>query len=123
MRPRYLTLLLLITFLGCASSAYAQQEAVTIKQLQGYLDQIGLKYVTHPKNENALVVTTRDNEVAERLDLYIEIRKDQTVILTVYAKSKGRYFNLSRVADKEKLFQRLLEENYAGFTTFFVDRQ
>jgi hypothetical protein len=122
MKPRYLTPAFLFAFLGCTSSAYAQQEAVTIKQLQGYLDQIGLKYVTHPKNENALVVTTRDNEAAERLDLYIEIRKDLTVILTVYAKSKGRYFNLSRVADKEKLFQKLLEENYAGFTTFFVDR-
>lgn len=122
MKQRFLTSLFLFALFNFASSAQAQ-EAVTIKQLQGYLDKIGLKYVTHPKNENALVVTTRENEAAERLDLYVEIRKDLTVILTVYAKSKGRYFNLSRVADKEKLFQKLLEENYAGFTTFFVDRQ
>ncbi|MEW6126351.1 MAG: hypothetical protein AB1757_04745 [Acidobacteriota bacterium] len=120
MKKRYLTFIFL--FLFFASSAEAQ-DAVNIKQLQGYLDKIGLKYVVHPKNDNTLVVTTRENEAAERLDLYVEIRKDLTVILTVYAKSKGRYFNLSRVADKEKLFQKLLEENYAGFTTFFVDRQ
>jgi hypothetical protein len=122
MKKRFLTCLFLLSILTIAPSAYAQ-EAITIKQLQGYLDKIGLKYVVHPKNDNALVVTTRDNEAAERLDLYVEIRKDLTVILTVYAKSKGRYFNLSRVADKEKLFHKLLEENYAGFTTFFVDRQ
>jgi hypothetical protein len=119
MRKRYLTFFALI---GLAQGASAQ-EAVTIKQLQGYLDKMALKYVVHPKNDSALVVTTSDNEAAERLDLYIEIRKDRTVVLTVYAKAKGRYFNLSRVAEKEKLFQRLLEENYAGFTTFYIDKQ
>jgi hypothetical protein len=122
MKKRYLALLLACAFSALSQTAYAQ-EPVTLKQLQGYLDKLGLKYVAHPKNDNALVVTTSENEAAERLDLYIEIRKDQTVVLTAYAKSKGRYFNLSRVAEKEKLFQRLLEENYAGFTAFYIDKQ
>jgi hypothetical protein len=121
MKKRYLTVLACACF-SLAQTAYAQ-EPVTLKQLQGYLDKLTLKYVVHPKNDNALVVTTSENEAAERLDLYIEIRKDQTVVLTAYAKSKGRYFNLSRVAEKEKLFQRLLEENYAGFTAFYIDKQ
>jgi hypothetical protein len=120
MKKRFLTFL--FAFAVLAQTSYAQ-EPVTLKQLQGFLDKMALKYVVHPQNDNALVVTTSENEVAERLDLYIEIRKDQTVVLTVYAKSKGRYFNLSRVAEKEKLFQRLLEENYAGFTTFYIDKQ
>jgi hypothetical protein len=122
MSKRYLTFLLAFAFFALAQTSYAQ-EAVTIKQLQGYLDKMTLKYVVHPKNDNALVVTTSENEAAERLDLYIEIRKDRTVVLSVYAKSKGRYFNLSRVAEKERLLQRLLEENYAGFTTFYIDKQ
>jgi hypothetical protein len=122
MKTRYWTGLLVFAVVALAQTGHAQ-EAVTIKQLQGYLDKMALKYVVHPKNDNALVVTTSENEAAERLDLYIEIRKDQTLVLTVYAKAKGRYFNLSRVAEKEKLFQRLLEENYAGFTTFFIDKQ
>jgi hypothetical protein len=122
MSKRYLTFLLAFAFLAPSQTTYAQ-EPVTIKQLQGYLDKMTLKYVVHPKNDKALVVTTSENEAAERLDLYIEIRKDQTVVLSVYAKSKGRYFNLSRVAEKERLLQRLLEENYAGFTTFYIDKQ
>jgi hypothetical protein len=122
MKKRYLTFLFTFAFFVSAQASYAQ-EPVTLKQLQGFLDKMALKYVVHPQNDNALVVTTSENEAAERLDLYIEIRKDQTVVLTVYAKSKGRYFNLSRVAEKEKLFQRLLEENYAGFTTFYIDKQ
>ncbi|MBI3651510.1 MAG: YbjN domain-containing protein [Acidobacteria bacterium] len=122
MQKRYLTFLCGFAVLALASSSLAQ-EPVTLKQLQGYLDKMALKYVVHPKNDNALVVTTAENEAAERLDLYIEIRKDQTVVLTAYAKSKGRYFNLARVAEKEKLLQRLLEENYASFTTFYLDKQ
>jgi hypothetical protein len=122
MNKRYLTCLFSLLFFALAPRASAQ-EVVTLKQLQGYLDKMALKYVVHPKNDNALVVTTSENEAAERLDLYIEIRKDQTVVLTAYAKAKGRYFNLARVAEKEKLFQRLLEENYAGFTTFYIDKQ
>src|SRR5688572_32897474 len=113
MSKRYLTFFIAFAFFALAPATYAQ-EPVTLKQLQGHLDKMALKYVVHPKNDNALVVTTSENEAAERLDLYIEIRKDQTVVLTAYAKAKGRYFNLSRVAEKEKLFQRLLEENYAG---------
>ena len=109
-------------FLALAPVASAQ-EKVSLKTVQGYLDRIGLRYAPHPKNDNALVVTTTDNEVAERLDLYIEVRKDDSLMLTCYAKTKGRYFNLSRVADKEKLFQRLLEENYAGFAAFYIDKQ
>lgn len=120
MTKRFLTLLFFFALL--ASASYAQ-EPVTVKLLQGYLDKIGLKYVVHPKNDNTLVVTTRENEAAERLDMYIEIRADKSLVLTCYAKSKGRYFNLARVAEKEKLYQRLLEENYAGFTTFFIDKQ
>lgn len=122
MTKRYLIFLSAFAFFALAQVSYAQ-EPVTIKQLQGYLDKMALKYVVHPKNDSALVVTTSENEAAERLDLYIEIRKDLTVVLTAYAKAKGRYFNLSRVAEKEKLFQRLLEENYAGFTTFYLDKQ
>ena len=122
MNKRYLTFLFALACFALAQPSFAQ-EPVTLKQLQGYLDKLALKYVVHPKNDNALVVTTSENEVAERLDLYIEIRKDQTVVLTAYAKSKGRYFNLARVAEKEKLFQRLLEKNYAGFTTFYIDKQ
>ena len=120
MNKYYLTILFAVLALTRTGQA---QEPVTLKQLQGFLDKMALKYIVHPQNDNALVVTTSENESAERLDLYIEIRKDQTVVLTVYAKSKGRYFNLSRVAEKEKLFQRLLEENYAGFTTFYIDKQ
>ena len=120
MQRYFLTWLFFLAIL--ASSTFAQ-EPVTVKLLQGYLDKIGLKYVTHPKKDNTLVVTTRENEAAERLDLYIEIRADKSLVLTCYAKSRGRYFNLARVAEKEKLFQRLLEENYAGFTTFFIDKQ
>ena len=124
MNKRYLIFLFAFAHSALAQPSQAQtQEVVTLKQLQGYLDKMALKYVVHPKNDNALVVTTSENEAAERLDLYIEIRKDQTVVLTAYAKAKGRYFNLSRVAEKEKLFQRLLEENYAGFTTFYIDKQ
>jgi hypothetical protein len=123
MKRRYLTGFLALVFLALAPAGYAAQEALTLKQLQGYLDKMNLKYVVHPRNDNALVVTTSENEAAERLDLYIEIRRDQTLVLTAYAKSKGRYFNLSRVAEKEKLFQRLLEENYAGFTAFYIDKQ
>ena len=122
MSKPYLTFLLAFTLFALSQTSYAQ-EPVTLKHLQGYLDKMALKYVIHPQNDNALVVTTSENEAAERLDLYIEIRKDQTVVLTVYAKSKGRYFNLSRVAEKEKLLQRLLEENYAGFATFYIDKQ
>jgi hypothetical protein len=44
-------------------------------------------------------------------------------VLTAYPKFKGRYFNLSRAADREKLFERLLETNHRAFATFFIDNQ
>ncbi|HXG94912.1 MAG TPA: YbjN domain-containing protein [Blastocatellia bacterium] len=96
---------------------------ITTSTLRGYLDKMGLKYVPHPKNPEALVVPRTDNKYADRLDLYVEIAKDQTVVLTAYARSKGRYFNLSRATDREKLLQRLLEANHRAFATFFVDDQ
>jgi len=55
--------------------------------------------------------------------LYVEVRKDQSLVLTVYPKLKGRYFALARVTDREKMFQRLLETNHRAFATFFVDPQ
>ena len=128
MQNRLLTIALAASFLGILgfpglAPIASAQEKVSLKTVQGYLDRMGLRYAPHPKNDNALVVTTTDNEIAERIDLYIEVRKDGTLLLTCYAKTKGRYFNLSRVADKEKLFQRLLEENYVGFAAFYIDRQ
>ena len=101
----------------------AQQQEVTVQSLKGYLDKMGLRYVPHPKNPNALVVPRSDNKNAERLDLYVEVRKDRSLVLTVYPKLKGRYFTLARVGDREKLFQRLLEANHRAFATFFVDGQ
>ena len=101
----------------------AQQQGITTATLRGYLDKMGLRYVPHPKNPDALVVPRSENKYAERLDLYVEARKDQSLVLTVYPKLKGRYFTLARVADREKMFQRLLEANHRAFATFFVDGQ
>lgn len=105
-----------------SSVVYAQQ-AVTLESLRGYLDKMGLRYVAHPKNADALVVPRSENKNAERLDLYVEIRRDNSLVLTVYPKFRGRYFNLDRVTDREKLFQKLLESNQRAFATFFVDPQ
>lgn len=91
--------------------------------LRGYLDKMGLKYVPHPKNPDTLVVPRSENRYADRLDLYVEISKENSLVLTAYAKSKGRYFNLSRAAEREKVLQRLLEANHRSFATFFVDDQ
>ena len=107
---------------GGASGAQ-QQQGITIATLRGYLEKMGLRYVPHPKNPDALVAPRSENKNAERLDLYVETRKDQSLVLTVYPKLKGRYFTLARVADREKLFQRLLENNHRAFATFFVDPQ
>ena len=101
----------------------AQQQGIATATLRGYLDKMGLRYVPHPKNPDALVVPRSENKYAERLDLYVEARKDQSMVLTVYPKLKGRYFTLARVADREKMFQRLLEANHRAFATFFVDGQ
>jgi len=101
----------------------AQPQGITIAALRGYLDKMSLRYVSHPKNADALVVPRSENKNAERLDLYVELRKDQLLVLTVYPKLRGRYFTLARTTDREKMFQRLLEANHRAFTTFFIDPQ
>lgn len=101
----------------------AQQQGITTATLRAYLDKMELRYVPHPKNPDALVVPRSENKNAERLDLYVETRRDQSLVLTVYPKLKGRYFTLARVADREKMFQRLIEANHRSFATFFVDPQ
>jgi hypothetical protein len=84
---------------------------------------MGLRYVAHPKNPDALVVPRSENKNAERLDLYVEIQKEQSLVLTAYPKLHGRYFNLARANEREKILQRLLEANHRSFATFFVDGQ
>src|SRR5215813_15470880 len=108
-----ISVLLTITFAtaGTASQQPAISPTVTTETLRGYLDKMNLRYVPHPKNPDALVVPRSDNKYAERLDLYIEVRKDHSLVLIVYPKLKGRYFTLSRAVDREKMFQRLLEAN------------
>jgi len=101
----------------------AQQQGITTATLRGYLEKMGLHYVPHPKNPDALVAPRSENKNAERLDLYVEVRKDQSLVLTVYPKLRGRYFTLARTTDREKMFQRLLEANHRSFATFFVDGQ
>jgi hypothetical protein len=100
-----------------------QQRGITTPVLKGYLDKMGMQYVAHPKNANTLVVPRAENGHAERLDLYVEIRQDQSLVLTAYAKSHGRYFSLARSASREKMLQRLLEANHRAFSTFFADQQ
>ncbi|MEK6407480.1 MAG: YbjN domain-containing protein [Acidobacteriota bacterium] len=100
-----------------------QQQGITKQTLRGYFDKMGLRYVAHPKNPEALVVPRSDNRHAERLDLYVETRPDHSLVLTVYPKLRGRYFSLARATDREKLLQRLLEANHRAFATFFVDAQ
>ena len=109
-------------FFVCSASA-AQQQAMTVETLRGYLDKMGLRYVPHPKNADAVVVPRSENRNAERLDLYVELRRDKSLVLTVYPKLRGRYFTLERATDREKLLQRLLEANHRAFATFFADAQ
>jgi hypothetical protein len=103
-------------------ASHAQQQ-ITTATLRGYLDKMGLQYVAHPKTPDTLVVPRTKNERAERLDLYVEIRKDRSLVLSAYAKNNGRYFNLGRANEREKLLQKLLEANHRSFSTFFVDAQ
>lgn len=112
---------LLATLMMGASAA--QQQTLTIQTLRGYLDKMALRYVPHPKNSNAVVVPRSENKKAERLDLYVEVRKDESVVLSVYPRLRGRYFTLERTTDRERLFQRLLEANHRSFASFFVDGQ
>ena len=106
-----------------ALASHAQQSGITTTTLRSYLDKMGLQYVPHPKTPDTLVVPRTRNEHAERLDLYVEVRQDRSLVLTAYAKSKGKYFSLSRVTDREKLMQKLLEANHRSFSAFFVDAQ
>jgi hypothetical protein len=106
-----------------AVTASGQQQGITTETLRGYLEKMGLRYVPHPKNREALVVPRSENRNAERLDLYVEIRLEHSLVLTVYPKLHGRYFTLARAADREKLLQRLLETNHRSFAAFFVDAQ
>ena len=101
----------------------SDQRGISVTVLRGYLEKMGLKYVPHPKSSNALVVTRSDNEHADRVDLYLEIREDHTLVLMAYSKQQNGYFNMSRAADREKTLQRLLEANHRAFATFFVDNQ
>jgi putative sensory transduction regulator len=122
MKKRIAISVLIAATLAIGASG-AQQQAVTTATLRGYLDKMGLRYVPHPKNPDALVVPRSENKNAERLDLYVELRKDQSLVLTVYPKLRGRYFTLARTSDREKMFQRLLEANHRAFASFFVDPQ
>src|SRR6185503_12256877 len=102
---------------------YTPQRGITAQTLRSYLDKMSMQSVPHPKSASTLVVPRSENQHADRIDLYIEIKQDQTLALTAYPKSKGRYFSLARAAEREKMFQRLLEANHRAFSTFFVDDQ
>ncbi|MFL6276581.1 MAG: YbjN domain-containing protein [Blastocatellia bacterium] len=114
--------ILAAALLGLAFAA-PQQKGISIQTVKVYLDKMEMQSVPHPRSADTLVVPSTDNQNADRIDLYVERRADQTLVLTAYPKFKGRYFNLARVADREKLFQRLLEANHRAFATFFVDNQ
>jgi hypothetical protein len=100
-----------------------QPQGITKDALRGYLEKMGLRYVPHPKNPEVLVVPRSENQNAERLDLYVEIRPERSLVLTVYPKLHGRYYTLARAAEREKLLQRLLEANHRSFAAFFADGQ
>lgn len=123
MTKRFIVSLIVSAMPLVCSAGAAQQQAMTIETLRGYLDKMGVRYVPHPKNADSLVVPRSENRNAERLDLYVELRRDKSLVLTVYPKLKGRYFNLARATDREKLLQRLLEANHRAFATFFADAQ
>jgi hypothetical protein len=120
---RLIAISILIGVLLAPGASGAQARSITTQTLRGYLEKMGLRYVPHPKNADALVVPRSENKHAERLDLYVEIQKEQSLVLTAYPKFRGRYFNVDRASDREKLLQRLLEANYRSFATFFVDAQ
>lgn len=118
-----ITISVLAATMLASTAGGAQQQTLTTQTLRGYLEKMGLRYVPHPKNADALVVPRSENKHAERLDLYVEIQKEQSLVLTAYPKFRGRYFNVDRATDREKLFQRLLEANHRSFATFFIDGQ
>lgn len=123
MMKRFTVSAIVVSMLFVCGASAAQQQAMTVETLRGYLDKMGLRYVPHPKNADAVVVPRSENRNAERLDLYVELRRDKSLVLTVYPKLKGRYFNLARATEREKLLQRLLEANHRAFATFFADAQ
>src|SRR5262249_10582312 len=97
--------------------------AVDVKLVREYLDKMQLKYVPHPKSPDTLVVPVTENSNADRIDLYVEVRGDKTMVLSAYPKLRGKYFNAARATDREKLFQKLVETNFRSFASFFVDEQ
>jgi putative sensory transduction regulator len=101
----------------------AQQDGLKLDVVKGYLDKMGLQYVPHPKNADVVVVPSSENENAERVDMYVEVRSDRSLVLTAYPRLGGRYFNLSRALDREKLLLQLVEANHRSFATFFADPQ
>ena len=113
--------------LSAALLAFAQTDdakrEITMDVLRGYLNRMYAQYVPHPRNENVFVATRVENQHADRIDLYVELRKDKSLVLTAYARTDDRYYNRSRATDREKLFERLLETNHRAFATFFVDEQ
>lgn len=100
-----------------------QEKVVDLKLVREYLDRMQLKYVPHPKNSETLVVPITENRNAERIDLYVEIKGDRTLVLSGYPKLRGKYFNTARAIDREKLLEKLLETNFRSYATFFVDEQ
>src|SRR5262245_18651993 len=102
---------------------HAQQDILKLDVVKGYLDKMALQYVPHPKNADAVVVPNSDNEHAERVDMYVEVRSDRSLVLTAYPRSAGRYFNLARALDREKLLLQLVEANHRSFATVFADPQ
>jgi hypothetical protein len=91
----------LIAFAIFASAADgARQQPIGLATLRGYLDKMGLRYVPHPKNANALVVPRAGNRNAERLDLYVESRQDGSVVLIGYESFRVAVTELLRIADE-----------------------
>ena len=115
--------ILTAALLALAPAGPQQKPPVNTQIIKSYLDKMGLAYVPHPKSADTLVVPRTDNEKAERIDLYVELRGDRSLVLTAYPKLRGRYFSTSRATDREKLFQRMLETNHRAFATFFIDNQ
>ena len=123
MKMRMHIAILTCAVLAVGASGQQQQPGITTDTLRGYLEKMGLRFVSHPKNREALVVPRSENQNADRLDLYVETRPDRSLVLTVYPKLHGKYFTLARAADREKLLQRLLEANHRSFSAFFADGQ
>jgi hypothetical protein len=113
----------MLLFLSLFVQGTQQKADVDLKLIREYLDKMQLKYVAHPKSRETLVVPITENANAERVDLYIEVRDDKTLVLSGYPKLRGKYFNVARAIDRQKLLQKLLETNFRSFATFFVDEQ